>query len=424
MSASDLTPPPRTIGLSDPRYHSPVGTLRRRRRRTLVGLGAAVLALWAPTRGAHGLPAQMGLMAMDDRAPRPAICQLLSSDPVTVPANGAALALGLPPAPHLAVWDLPARSELVIEVGPVDVPAHGMPLESRELVYQLAHFPLDAWVHGFRLELTDGHGRAVPRSVLHHIDTTRPAARDLFLPVAQRFIALGSETAPENLPRWLAGVPIHRGEPLLVSTMLHNPTYTAYPGVRVRVILSYTRTRPLYEVAGFRLDVMFPTGPMEYDLPPGRTVRSWEGSPQVPARLVALTGHLHRCAERIELRDATTGELMWRARPRLNRAGDVTGMPVSFLRLGLGRTVYPSHRYRVTASYWNPTATLIPDGAMAKLAGIFTPVRPLAPVKVSDPMYQADLRYLLGLGCSTNVAPEMLAHAPEAHDAHSGHVVH
>jgi hypothetical protein len=39
-------------------------------------------------------------------------------------------------------------------------------------------------------------------------------------------------------------------------------------------------------------------------------------------------------------------------------------------------------------------------------------------------MYQADLRYLLGLGCSAVSAPEVLAHAPEAHDALSGHVVH
>jgi hypothetical protein len=51
-------------------------------------------------------------------------------------------------------------------------------------------------------------------------------------------------------------------------------------------------------------------------------------------------------------------------------------------------------------------------------------MRPLAPVDVADPMYQADLRYLLGLGCSTGGVPEMLAHAPHAHGATSGHVVH
>jgi hypothetical protein len=108
----------------------------------------------------------------------------------------------------------------------------------------------------------------------------------------------------------------------------------------------------------------------------------------------------------------------------VNAAGDVTGMPVSFLRFGLGQFIYPTHRYRVTASYWNPTGRLIPDGAMAKLAGIVAPARPLAPVDVANPMYQADLRYLLGLGCSTGGVPELLAHAPHAQGAPPGHVVH
>ncbi len=44
--------------------------------------------------------------------------------------------------------------------------------------------------------------------MLHNIDTTRPAARDLFLPVAQRFVALGAETDGQHLPAWLAGVPL------------------------------------------------------------------------------------------------------------------------------------------------------------------------------------------------------------------------
>ena len=102
----------------------------------------------------------------------------------------------------------------------------------------------------------------------------------------------------------------------------------------------------------------------------------------------------------------------------------MTGVPVSFLRWGLGQTVYPTHRYRVTASYWNPTGARISDGAMAKLAGIFAPVRPLAPVDVRDPMYQTDLRYLLGLGCGARAMPEMLAHGPHPAGAAFGHIVH
>ncbi len=379
--------------------------------RTAAFLLAAEIACLAATPGAAAVPAQTGHMAMQAPEREPGLCRLLSSRPVVVPARTAMAELPAARSPYLRLTDDARRHELVIDVGPVDVPARAMAEHSTELVYQLTYFPLDAWVHGYRVELTDARGRPVPRRVLHHIDTTRPDAHDLFLPVAQRFVALGSETGPENLPAWLAGVPIHEGEPLLVSTMLHNPTDTTYSGVRVRLVLAYTRSRPLLEVAGFRLDVMFPTGPMEFDLPPGRTVRSWDGSPAVPARILGISGHLHRYAEWIELRDLTTNRVIWRARPRTDEAHDVTSMPVTFPRFGLGVTVSATHRYRISASYFNPTGRTIRHGAMAKLGGIFTPIEPLPPVDVRDALYQEDLRYLLGLRCAADGMGEMLAHA-------------
>jgi len=320
-----------------------------------------------------------------DVEPAGGICELLSPATVVVPASGDPLAPRAARSPYLRLLHDRGRHELVIDVGPVDLPPHSMAEHSEELVYQLMHVPFDAWVHGYRAELSDAQGARVPRRVLHHIDTTRPAARDLFLPVAQRFVALGAESEAQNLPAWLAGVRLRRGEPLLVSTMLHNPTATRYSGVRVRLVLRYTETRPLREVAGFRVDVMFPTGPMEFDLPPGRTVRSWDGSPAVPARILGLSGHLHRYAEWMELRDLTARRVIWRARPRTDASGEVTSMPVSFPRLGLGRVVYATHRYRITASYFNPTGHTIPEGGMAKVGGIFTPVAPLPEVAVGDP---------------------------------------
>ncbi len=353
-----------------------------------------------------------------NREPRSGLCTLLSSDPVVVPmadpadpAAPAALPTSGEMGPYLRLADDRRRGELVIEVGPVDVPAHSMATHSQDIVYQLTHVPVDAWVHGFRVELTDARGHAVPRRILHHIDTTRPAARDLFLPVAQRFVALGAETRDEKLPGWLAGVHLSGGEPLLVSTMLHNSTGTSYTGVRVRLVLLYTRTRPLFEVAGFRMDVMFPTGAMEFDLPPGRSVRSWDGSPVVRARVLGLSGHLHKYAEWIEVRDLTARRVIWRARPRTDARGEILSMPVSFPRFGLGVTIYPSHRYRISASYFNPTGHAIHDGGMAKVGGIFAPADPLPAVAVGGALYQQDLRHLLALRCGTEAMSEMLAHA-------------
>jgi len=382
--------------------------------RSVLALAVALVATARPGRTqalAHALGPMVAMPAMGAAA-GPGLCRLLSADPVIVPATGDAATEDPATAPYLHLSVDARRHELVLEVGPVDLPAHEMAEHSRELVYQLAHFPFDAWVNGFRLELVDAEGRPVPRRVLHHIDTTRPAARDLFLPVAQRFVALGAETRGLRLPGWLAGIPIHRGEPLLVSTMLHNPTATSYAGVRVRLILAYVRLRPLLEVAGFRLDVMFPTGPMEFDLPPGRTVRSWEGSPPVAARLLGITGHVHRYGEWIQVQDLTTGRVIWRAAPRTDARGEVTRMPLSFLGFGLGRWVYPTHRYRITTSYRNPTGRTIPGGGMAKVAGIFTPRGGLPPIEVRDSLYQDDLRHLLGLRCGPDAMMAMAGHLP------------
>jgi hypothetical protein len=389
-----------------------IGTARSLARSLALGLMASAAFSLVP----RVATAQMPGMHMEgmDVAPRTGtraeLCRLLESEPVAVPASGDALAPALARSPYLHLVDDRRRHELVIEVGPADIPAHQMATNSAEIDYQLTYVPFDAWVHGFRVELVDAHGHPVPRRVLHHIDTTRPAARDLFLPVAQRFVALGAETGAVHLPALLVGVPLHRGEPLLVSTMLHNPTNSSYSGVRVRLVLSYTRRRPRVEVAGFRLDVMFPTGPMEFDLPPGRTVRSWEGTPGVRARLLGITGHLHRYAEWMEFDDVTSGRVIWRVRPRTNASGEIARMPVSFPRLGLGWRIDPTHRYRVTASYFNPTARTIPEGAMAKVAGIFASVDPLPPIDVRNAMYQADLRYLLGLRCGSEGMARMLAH--------------
>jgi hypothetical protein len=206
--------------------------------------------------------------------------------------------------------------------------------------------------------------------------------------------------------------------------MLHNETDTSYAGVRVRLVVPYTRTRPLVEVAGFRMDVMFPTGPMEFDLSPGRSVRSWEGSPAVPGRILAIGAHLHKYAEWIALEDVTRHVVLWRVRPHTDARGEVTSIPLSFPRFGRGQTIDPSHRYRVTASYFNPTSRTIAAGAMAKLAGIFAPSRPLPAVDVRDALYQDDVRYLLGLRCGAHAAMAMTMPSPAPPRQSLADVVH
>src|SRR5207237_394651 len=78
-----------------------------------------------------------------------------------------------------------------------------------------------------------------------------------------------------------------------------------------------------------------------------------------------------------ELRDVTTGELLWSGAPTTDRAGRVTSFPLArfykWYRLGLH--VVSTHRYRVTAIYDNPTGHVIRDGGMGAVAGLFVPDR-------------------------------------------------
>ena len=55
------------------------------------------------------------------------------------------------------------------------------------------------------------------------------------------------------------------------------------------------------------LDVLPPGGRM-YDVPPGTSKRSWDWSPAISGRVLALGGHLHKYGQKLVLEDVTTGD--------------------------------------------------------------------------------------------------------------------
>ncbi len=153
---------------------------------------------------------------------------------------------------------------------------------------------------------------------------------------------------------------------------------------------------------------MFPIGAKDFDLPPGRTVRAWEGSPAVPVRILVLGGHLHRYAQWAELVDLTTGSTIWRMRPETDSSGAVTRIPLHLPRLGLGLVIDPGHRYRLTAVYDNPTGRTIAHGGMAKIGGLVVPAGGAhwPGVDAQDSLYRQDLRRLLRYRCGFEAAEE------------------
>ncbi|HEV8381848.1 MAG TPA: hypothetical protein VGQ29_09700 [Gemmatimonadales bacterium] len=293
----------------------------------------------------------------------------------------------------------PQRDELVLELPAVDLPA-GMVVDEAASV---GEFPVTGSIYALHAEVVDEHGTRLPNELLHHMNVMNPGERELFLPISRRILASGRETGEIRFPWLLFGARIQRGERILANAMVHNPTPVSYHGVRVRLVLSYVpehRPWPLFSVLPWQLDVAFPVGDKSFDLPPGRSERSYEGSPAVSGKLVVIGGHMHDYGRTIEFWDVTTGKLLWHGEPAPASPGKPRAVPMAKLYglTGIGLRITPTHRYRVRAVYDNPTGHTIPNGGMGVVGGIFMPDRAAVwpATDPSDSLYQKDLRHFMG----------------------------
>jgi hypothetical protein len=309
----------------------------------------------------------------------------------------------------------PNGDELILELPAMDLPAGTMV----EPPASLGEFPVNGSIYGFRAELLDGHGRRLPMEMLHHMNVMNPNERELFLPISRRVLAAGKETGAVRFPWLLFGAPVREGEQVLANVMLHNATAESFHGVRVRLILNYVPERrpwPLFSVVPWQLDVGFPVGDKSFDLPPGQSERSYEGSPAVSGKMVMVGAHLHEYGRAIELWDATTNQLLWRGEPSAAAPGQPSTVPITkFWGLkGIGLPLTPEHRYRVRVIYENSTGHAIPSGGMGVIAGIFIPDRKAVWPKTNpdDLLYQQDLLHFKRTGKPTS-AP--LSHSHGSH---------
>lgn len=290
--------------------------------------------------------------------------------------------------------------EIVVEYGPLSLPAgahHASAIEPPALVLTL---PADGWMRGYVVELVDGAGRRLPQELLHHLNLIAKNRRDLFSNVMLRLGAAGPETGAITLPR-LLGVRTHRGDTLVITMMLHNPTPRAYKGVRVRARIAFVHANARVGALDV-YPISVAIGPKErpnvFDLAPGRSEHYWEGSPAVAARVLGLSGHLHRYGVALRLEDRTTGKVLWELTPEADSSGEVRAMPVSTFLWSLGKAIRPDHVYRLTAIYDNPEPRTIPDGGMGVIGGIVVLARGARWPRVQrdHPDYVVDVHQILG----------------------------
>lgn len=303
----------------------------------------------------------------------------------------------------LAGDDVPAvqydmeSGEIVLAMDPVDLPAGAGHDAVRQAAALTAELPVDGWLNGYTVEVVDREGRAVPRGTIHHVNIMAPDRREFFSDIMQRVGAVGSETAPVRLPRML-GYPIRRGERLIIIAEMHNPTDQAYEGARVIVRMPHVPAnawpKPI-EVQPFYLDVTPPAAPHSFDVPPGRSEASWEGTAPLSGRILGMGGHLHDHATELRLEDVTEKRVIYRTEPILGEDGRLAGMPQDMFLLRLGVPIRAGHTYRLVAVYDNPTGDTLFKGGMGALGGIIAPSGevPWPAADPRNPEYLADVEY-------------------------------
>jgi|GEM_PF-2941206 len=276
---------------------------------------------------------------------------------------------------------------LLLSIGPVSLPAADGEAVMRITPGLEAPIGFDGWLVGMEVRVEDEHGEALPSELLHHVNLILPNRRDLFRPMMQRLGAAGPETDAMRLP-WPLGFRVAGDEDLLVVAVLHNESARDFGNVYVRAEVD-TRRRGRVAAYPFMMDVIPPPQPAAWDLPPGRSERSWEGSPAVDGRILGIGAHMHRYGQELVLEDVTAGRVLYRSQPVLDDDGEIISIPQEPL-LPFGVRLRADHRYRVTAVYDNPTADTIPDGAMGVFGGVFRPSGDWPEVDPSAPLYQDD----------------------------------
>ena len=266
-------------------------------------------------------------------------------------------------------------------------------------------WPVDAGLAGFRMAAYAANGTELPRELLHHVIGVNFSRRQLVYPVAERIFGFGTETPDVKLPHFLE-VPLEQGDSLGVYAMWNNTTGEDLHDVYLQVLLPYTdeegdereQALPLYVDTNNQIG-----SKTSYDLPPGRSERSYEFELPVGGGLLAAGGHLHDYGVELRLEEVETGRVLTRLKPEIDEAGHVTAVEQRIYRrlfklVDARLRLEAGVRYRVVGVYDNPTGALIPDGGMAHIVGLFVPDDLAAWPRIDreSPEYRADIAGLPG----------------------------
>jgi hypothetical protein len=314
--------------------------------------------------------------------------------------------------PRVTVVVDSSRKELVITAGPFDLP-NMPPMEdhammdlgtSHDTPIQRFQWPIDGWLRGFELELEDGQGRPVPRDVIHHMIMVNFSRRMLLYPASERLMGAGTETEDIKVPKTI-GVPMTPGMELGMYVAWHNDTGKDLHGVQMKLRMLWmpkNQNPPPVNALPIYMDVNLTVGGSNtFDVPPGKSEKAWEFTLPMQGRLLGVGGHLHDYGVRVRLEDAETGKVLTVVDATRDSAGRVTKVSRNLFGVsGEGLKLKAKHRYRVVGEYDNPTGKTLVRGAMAHMAGLFTPddLNKWPGIDRANKEYQRDMTALQGRG--------------------------
>jgi hypothetical protein len=305
-----------------------------------------------------------------------------------------------------------AKHEVSFVVSPFDVPAmdeHAMmhddngrssmqmSHEGTRTLYQFT-WPVDGYAKGFRVEVRDRQGRALPASLLHHVTGVNIDRRQYIYAATERLFGIGKETEAVLLPGNIA-VPLERGQRIGYYVAWHNDTGKDLKAVSVRVIMTWVPTtvpRDLIAVLPFWLDVNNEVGGTNtFDLVPGKSSKSYEFIAPVGGRILGIGGHLHDYGVAIRLEDAESGATLIRLAATKDSNGHIKSMARKFYAFNALR-LKEGHRYRIVAEYDSPLQATVAKGAMGNMLGVIAPddLRRWPALNPADPVFQRDLASL------------------------------
>lgn len=304
-----------------------------------------------------------------------------------------------------------ARHEIHVKAGPFFLPNMGA-IDHHMMDMGASHdtpvfhfdWPVQGWLRGFKTGVVDADDHDLPKRVMHHMIVVNYSRRQALYPAAERLFGAGQETADAMLPATI-GVPMTPGMDLGFYIAWHNDTGQDMDGVYMTMTLIYTppnqNPRPV-DVLPYYMDVNLTVGGSNtFDVPPGRSEKSWVFTQPIDGRLLGYGGHLHDYGVQVRLEDVKSGKVIAEVHADHDKNGKVSGVSRSLPGVrGAGLRLRAGVQYRVVGVYDNPTGETIKNGAMAHMSGIFAPSNPRQwpSIDESDPTYQRDLASLEMLG--------------------------